>query len=67
MAFFNRRREIFIVIFIGNIVFKTRKWGNKEMKNDHLDKKIFFCKNVEVFLKNKLTIFINNKQRKHKL
>lgn len=52
------------MIFIGNIVFKTRKWGNEEMEIYHLDKKNFFCKNVEVFLKNKLTIFINKKQRK---
>lgn len=52
------------MIFIGNIVFKTRKWGNEEMEIYHLDKKRKFCKNVEVFLKNKLTIFINKKQRK---
>ena len=57
MAFFSRRREIFIVIFIGNIVFKTRKWGNEEMEIYHLDKKRKFCKNVKVFFKKQINHF----------
>ena len=45
------------MIFMVNIVFKTRKWGNEEMEIYHLDKKKKFCKNVGVFLKKQINHF----------
>ena len=57
MAFLAVGEKFFIMIFIGDIVFKTRKWGNKEMEIYHLDKKEKICKNVGVFFKKQINHF----------